>query len=195
MNNPNSRIIERPIKFQYKEVDIIAISDTHARHRDIIVEPCDILIHCGDACNAGDEEELKDFFLWFSEQPAKHKIFVFGNHDLPFELYPEMAEELMPDDVLLLNNRIIELESITIVGIEATMGLLNVIEIDEPIDIMVSHCAPKNIADGGAGCEKLRELIFKTKPSISIFGHFHEYGDNDTTINDVRFLNVACREI
>ncbi len=179
------------IQFKHKGVEITALSDTHDKHRRLSIESCDILIHAGDCCDAGDMEQLQDFFAWLSEQPARYKIFVSGNHDLPFELDPEFAESFIPDDVLFLNNRIVEIEGIAIAGIEATMGLLNDIEITENVDIIISHCAPKDILDGGTGCERLRKLIFDVKPTYSIFGHCHEFGGQKLDINGIGFMNVA----
>ncbi len=179
------------VQFEHKGLRITALSDTHGRHRKVRIEPCDIFIHAGDSCDAGDMEQLQDFFAWFSEQPARYRVFVSGNHDLPFEFNPEFAEGLIPDNVLFLNNRIIEIEGVTIAGIEATMGLLNDIEVAEAVDIIISHCAPKDILDGGTGCEKLRNLIFTAKPTYSVFGHCHEYGCQQLSVDGICFMNVA----
>ncbi len=179
------------IQFEYKGLNITALSDTHGKHTELRISPCDILIHAGDCCNDGSVEQMQDFFAWFSVQPARYKIFVFGNHDLPFEFNPEFAESLIPNNVLFLNNRIIDIEGIVIAGIEATMGLLNDVTIDEKVDIIISHCAPKDILDGGIGCEKLRKLIIDAKPIYSIFGHCHEYSGNQLDINGICFMNAA----
>lgn len=60
---------------------IRTISDTHCQHSRLKIEPCHILIHSGDACRTGTSGEMRDFLDWFKDQPAKHKIFVPGNHD------------------------------------------------------------------------------------------------------------------
>ncbi len=179
------------VQFEYKGLNITAFSDTHGRHRELRINSCDILIYAGDCCISGNMEQMQDFFAWFSEQSASYKIFVSGNHDLFFEFSPELAEELIPDNVLFLNNRIIDIEGITIAGVEATMGLLSDIEIDEEVDIIISHCAPKDILDGGTGCDKLRKLILDARPYYSIFGHCHEYGGYQLDIEGVCFMNVA----
>ena len=183
------------IKLNYKGVDIVALSDTHGEHREVEIPSCDVVVHAGDCCESGDEEQIGDFFAWLSELPAKHKIFVAGNHDLPFELFPESSSNYIPENVIFLNNSIIELEGVVFLGIEATMGLLGDIEIDEKVDILISHCAPYGIADeGGKGCKNLRKLIFDTSPAISIFGHFHSDSGSDQMIDGIRFLNVAIKQ-
>ncbi len=182
--------------FEYKGLKITALSDTHGEHRRLDVHSCDILIHCGDVCNAGDMGQITDFFEWFSNLPAKHKIFISGNHDLPFELEPEFAQNLIPSGVTFLNNGIIEIDGLVVAGIEATMGLLDDIEIDERVDILVSHCAPYGVADeNGKGCRKLKKLICDTHPAISIFGHYHADGGSDQIIGGIRYINASSYNI
>ena len=182
-------------RFNYKGLDIIAMSDTHGWHRHFDIPSCDIIIHAGDACECGDEVQLKDFFDWFSKLPAKHLIFVHGNHDLPFELYPESCSDYMPSNVCYLKDSRINIEGINILGLNATMGLLTKVDIgNQTIDIIVSHCAPKGKGDGGQGDLPLLDYINKIKPNISIFGHFHKFSGYDETIDGIRFMNVTTIE-
>jgi Icc-related predicted phosphoesterase len=62
---------------------IVIISDTHTRHLRICEEipEGDVLIHCGDICNNGTDNEYFDFIEWFKSLPHKKKIFIAGNHD------------------------------------------------------------------------------------------------------------------
>lgn len=61
---------------------IVAISDTHTLHRQLIIPKADILIHCGDITAKGEEETLVDFIYWLTElKQVTHKIFIAGNHD------------------------------------------------------------------------------------------------------------------
>ena len=63
---------------------IVAISDTHNHHDKLTIPKCDLLIHAGDATMIGSPDEMKSFFKWFSEQPAKNKVFVPGNHEVGY---------------------------------------------------------------------------------------------------------------
>jgi Icc-related predicted phosphoesterase len=45
----------------------------------------DVLIHCGDISNVGEQEQVEDFINWLKEQPHRHKVFVAGNHDRSFD--------------------------------------------------------------------------------------------------------------
>lgn len=64
---------------------IVAISDTHEQHDQLILPDGDVLIHAGDITYRGALGALDAFATWFKKQPHKHKIVVAGNHDLCFE--------------------------------------------------------------------------------------------------------------
>jgi predicted phosphohydrolase len=59
----------------------VCISDTHNKHRDLVVPDGDILIHAGDFTLFGKEEHAQDFNTWLGTLPHKHKIVVNGNHE------------------------------------------------------------------------------------------------------------------
>jgi len=96
------------------------LSDTHLHHDKITVEPCDLLLHCGDATNVDScfdinipldkviEEakiEFIEFLQWYSSLPAKEKIFTPGNHDIFCEKREPEARELCQQyGVILLIN-------------------------------------------------------------------------------------------
>ena len=70
-----------------ESLTLVCISDTHMRHKyfDDTFPNGDVLVHTGDASNFGSFDELKEFALWFAQQPHKYKIFVPGNHDMLFD--------------------------------------------------------------------------------------------------------------
>lgn len=87
------------------------------KHRQLKVpDDVDMVIHAGDATNYRDkyrnEPELRDFFDWFHNLPIKYKIFTGGNHDTA--LASNMVE--VPDDIIILQDRTIEIEGIKIFG-------------------------------------------------------------------------------
>jgi Icc-related predicted phosphoesterase len=97
------------------EVKICVISDTHNRHKKIIIPPCDILIHCGDFSGQGRKSEVKDFFKWFSRQhQAINKVLIAGNHDRSFDpkFYADYdTEEWLPDLMKEYNSSFTYLEN------------------------------------------------------------------------------------
>ena len=60
---------------------IVAISDTHAKHGQITIPECDVLIHAGDWSHKGEFSTIRHIFDWFQKQPAKHIVTIAGNHD------------------------------------------------------------------------------------------------------------------
>lgn len=57
------------------------ISDTHGYHRQLKLSTSDVIIHAGDICHYGSDEQLRDFLIWYSELDFEYKILVCGNHD------------------------------------------------------------------------------------------------------------------
>lgn len=180
----------------YNNKKIFALSDTHGRHRRVIVpDGVDVIIHAGDVCEGGDEAQIKDFFDWFSGLDIPHKIFVAGNHDLPFELYPEEATSLIPDNVIFLNNSGVNIEGVNFYALEARPWLHQAASIPTDTDILITHGAPSSILDEGSGCLKLLNVIQIYNPKIHIFGHIHSEGDMHTTVGNTEFYNVSIIHI
>jgi len=187
-------------------MNILAISDTHTYHRDILasdLEGIDMIIHAGDISNVkqpySNQVECLDFLEWYESLPIKYKILIAGNHDTSIEAkfidlkkYPTITY--------------LEHESTTIAGIKIFGSpytpeffnwafnvrrdrLFNYWEtIPEDTDILVTHGPPKSILDLAykgneleyCGDKALLTRVQKIKPTFHIFGHIH---DNDDNIN------------
>ena len=65
------------------------ISDTHGYHNELKLPPVDILFHAGDFTSSDhielNKKETLEFLNWFSNQDAKYKIFIAGNHEFYLE--------------------------------------------------------------------------------------------------------------
>src|SRR5690606_12635911 len=96
---------------------IIALSDTHGKHRKIEIPDGDILIHAGDISSRGEKNEVVDFLDWFESQRHQHKIFIPGNHDFFFEV-ESLSEinSLIPEGVTYLNDSGVEIGGVRIWG-------------------------------------------------------------------------------
>ena len=66
-------------------MQITTISDTHGLHHQLKLPGGDLLIHAGDVCNRGTQQEAANFIDWFEKQPYAYKVFIAGNHDFFFE--------------------------------------------------------------------------------------------------------------
>jgi Icc-related predicted phosphoesterase len=100
---------------------IVAISDTHCAHAKVTIPECDVLVHAGDFSWVGRFGEVCDFLSWLKQQPARHKVFVCGNHELSCDKYHRKYDPSIRD--LLVNTyddsiHYLENKSITIDGVK-----------------------------------------------------------------------------
>ena len=180
-----------------KHKTIFAFTDTHGRHSGLgIPENMDILVCAGDVCEDGDEAQLQDFFAWFAALPANHKLFVPGNHDLPFDLDPEHAVHYIPKGVAYVENGGVTLGGVRfyVLPVRPWLHRENVPPfLPRNVDALVTHGAPQGIMDGDErwGCPILREITNKIQPKIHIFGHYHQSDKQEITVGNTRFYNVA----
>lgn len=195
---------------------IVAISDTHLRHERSLypIPECDLLIHAGDACLEGDLSEVNRFAKWLGEQPAKHKVFVPGNHDWLFEKDENLARSLLPAGTIYLRDNVAVVEGLKIYGApwqpEFCSWAFNLprgaalrekwAKIPDGIDILVTHGPPYGIRDYShfgnehVGCVDLLDAVRRVKPRVHVFGHVH--GDYGWTRKDgILYVNCAvCDE-
>lgn len=186
---------------------ITFISDTHTKHRfcEHALTGGDVLIHSGDIMNSGwNEREVREFLDWFSELPYQHKIFVAGNHDRYFQIYPDlirnMIEESYKHKLVYLQDEWIVIDGVKIYGTPWQPEFYNWAfnlprggeklqekweAIPEDTDILISHGPAMGYLDASGppynepnlGCELLRKRVIEVKPKIHVFGHIHgSYG-------------------
>ena len=96
-------------------MNILAISDTHTYHRDILasdLEGIDMIIHAGDISNVkqpySNQVECLDFLEWYESLPIKYKILIAGNHDTSIEAKFIDLKKYPSAKILKLNNIINE---------------------------------------------------------------------------------------
>ena len=81
---------------------ICAFSDMHGQY-DFKVEPCDIVLICGDIVplkiqkyTQESEEWIKTCFIpWCNNLPCDKVIFIAGNHDFYFERHPDRIKRIL----------------------------------------------------------------------------------------------------
>jgi len=208
---------------------IMFISDTHGRHKEIDVlygelPNVDIIIHSGDCTRYGEYEETDLFLNWYSQQNAKHKVLIAGNHDFVFQ-NSDRKNLLLANNpsVTYLEDQYINIDGIgiygtpwsPIYGMWAFMKHRNT-EMDEvwrkvptdgSIDILVTH-TPRygrhDISVRGnyhVGCEMLANRINDIKPKVHVCGHIHECGGMiveetyETPIKGMISLNASLLNI
>jgi Icc-related predicted phosphoesterase len=172
-------------------MDITAIGDTHGCHRQLDLQPGEMLIHTGDVTAYGLEHEFLDFLDWMETQPFRHKIFIAGNHDLYLQNNRELGRALIPDEIIYLEGKATRIEGLKIYGTPASLfqgGMAFNYHAGEDIekewekipgdtDILITQMPPKGILDNGSGCPQLLEKVDRIRPKLHLFGHVHEgYG-------------------
>lgn len=191
---------------------IVAISDTHGKHHELNLPEGDVLIHAGDFTSIGSYPQFLDFFNWFRSQKHKYKIFIAGNHDFICQKDPytirQMSEEY---GIYYLDNSPCLIDGILFYGSPITPIYGNwafTLErgpeirrywdnIPSNTDVLITHGPPMYVLDktmirgDHAGCADLRDIVFKLKPKLHIFGHIHEQSGLYTE-SGIRFINASC---
>lgn len=203
---------------------IISISDIHGQL--IEIPECDLFIIAGDICPATNHQEhyqenwLRDKFNpWLDVVPARHKVFIAGNHDLIFQ----KNKGLLPKfNAHYLENSSVTIEGIKIYGSPWTPFFCNwsfnfpqkeknpeygynVARlaatacwdlIPNDTDILVTHGPPKGYGDvttyGGRnhyGCPELLKAVKRVKPKYHLFGHFHNGYEGGDTIKALNHID------
>ncbi|MEI5984893.1 metallophosphatase domain-containing protein [Sphingobacterium sp. PU5-4] len=191
-------------------MQIVAVSDTHGKHRDLKIPDGDVFIHAGDVTRGGTKEQVVDFLEWFAEQTHTHKTFVAGNHDFFFEQADsDMISSVIPDGIIYLNDSSIEINGVKFWGSPITPWFNNWAFnrnrgseikkhwdlIPNDIDVLITHGPPFGILDetvygNRTGCEDLLLRVEQVKPKFHIFGHIHEeYGTS--TEAETTFVNAS----
>lgn len=178
---------------------ILHLSDTHnCHHRLRNLPEADVVVHSGDFCMVGTEQEALDFLNWFCDLPHKHKIFICGNHDDC--LYGASIEGL-DSNVHFLCNSGVEIEGIKFYGIPMFLSDCvserqnqNYAKIPDDTDVLITHSPAYGILDFddgiNYGSEEILEKISTLNLKAHLFGHIHaQHGI--TTLSDTIYSNGA----
>ena len=178
---------------------ILHLSDTHGCHPQLRNLPeADVVVHSGDFCMVGSEQEAIDFMDWFCDLPYRHKIFICGNHDDC--LYGANIGAL-DDNVHYLCNSGIEIEGLKFYGVPMFMDdcvtdrqNLNYDKIPIDTDVLITHTPAYGILDFddsiNYGSEVLLQAVTNVNPRIHLFGHIHKQ-HGITMIGSTIFSNGA----
>ncbi|CAJ0921932.1 unnamed protein product, partial [Mesorhabditis belari] len=187
----------------------VVISDTHEEMAKIMnrIPDGDVLIHCGDFTNHGDEERVREFNDQLAQLPHRRKVVIAGNHENGFDAqFYEKTKLLTACE--LLNDTSIEIEGIKLYG--SSWHTMNYrlfstppfycepgeetrekwAKIPDNVDILITHQPPKGFLDGRYGDIELLKAVEARNPKFHCFGHVHGgYGvaSNEKTT----FINAA----
>lgn len=181
----------------------LIISDTHGFHKDLNVPEVDMVIHCGDCSNyrekSFNDAEVREFLDWYEKVPAKHKIYVPGNHDTSIEAGFYTKEDFALRGIHLLIHDSVKINGLRIFGSPYTPTFGNWAymksrnnlhsywqEIPEDTDILVTHGPPKTVLDLSynpsnqlefCGDNALLKRVKEMNIKYHCFGHIHDRDD------------------
>ncbi len=192
---------------------LVLISDTHRRHKDLVLPEGDVLVHAGDLTERGTLHEVADALAWFSQQPHPHKVCIAGNHDFYFEEQPRLARRLVPRGVTYLQDSGVTIEGVRFWGSPVTPWFMDWAFNRHPAgigaywsripggtDVLITHGPPRGVldkldhADGHVGCPQLLERVQKIQPKVHVFGHIHE-GYGQVEVGGTRFVNASTCDV
>ena len=184
------------MQIDFKRHTIFAFADTHGMYRRLAIpSEAEILICAGDACEGFNPADLKDFFAWFISIPVKLRIFVPGNHDRIFNQEPARARNLIPGEVVYLENEGIEFDGINFYSVPARPYLKTPVTIPSEVDFLITHGPAYSYLDRDLGCKQLFLSVASARPKYHIFGHIHEEGlQRKAMLGGTTFLNVSYFE-
>ena len=195
---------------------ITFISDTHCKHPEITddLPGGDLLIHAGDFTSVGNLFEIQQFAGWFSSlDNYTHKVYIAGNHDVGFEVRPDIVHNaLLPyTGITYLQDSSVEIEGVKIYGSPHTPFFydwaFNIPRnsdeiatkwdlIPDDVDIVITHGPAYGFLDRvegdfqPLGCERLTPRLMNVKPKIHVCGHIHTgYGYKE--FKGIHFINAA----
>lgn len=186
---------------------IVAISDTHGYHKNLVIPDGDVLIHAGDWSHGrGSVRDTADLNAWLGTLPHAYKLITAGNHDMHVQSCPEIAKamftnaKLLIDESAVVDGRLFYFSPWTPTfynwGYMADRGArirAKWARIPVNTDILVTHGPPHGIRDQcpqSVGCEELRESVFEIRPKLHIFGHIHE-GAGVSHVAGITFANAS----
>ena len=175
---------------------IILISDTHSLHEQMIYNLSDflspnntnILIHAGDCTNVGRENEVGDFISWIQGMEGfDKKIFIAGNHDIPFESKPNWLNTYLYEENLQQSN---------VTYLKDNFLIIDSPEFSRPIKIYGAPWQPEfynwafNLPRNGEELKKKWELI--PDDTDILITHGPAFGALDYVVDKYGQRNVGC---
>lgn len=170
---------------------IVAMSDTHMRHDDLVVPDGDVLVHAGDMTRTGSLDQLAACTDFLRQCPHRHKIVIAGNHERCLEKHPHEARALLASLTYLQDDEVV-IEGVKFYGTPWQPAFhswaFNLprgkdlaeqwARIPNDTDVLVTHGPPMGIGDvveyeDHAGCADLLHRVLTVKPKLHMFGHIH----------------------
>lgn len=177
---------------------ITAISDLHGTYPEL--PRGDLLLVAGDLTAMNDEIGYLQFFKWIAKTPYRKRIVIAGNHDGLIQKGTVPMRAM--GDFEYLQDSGTEFEGVKIWGSPWTLLFMDwnfmlpepklakkYAAIPDDIDILITHGPPYDMLDKGGtdnlpkGSKELLKAVCVVKPFLHVFGHIHEQGAKQHTID------------
>ena len=161
---------------------ILHLADTHnCHHRLRDLPEADVVVHSGDFCMVGSEQEAIDFLNWFCNLPYRHKIFICGNHD---DCLYDANIDGLDANVHFLSNSGIEMDGVKFYGVPMFIEdcitdrqSRNYASIPDDTDVLITHSPAYGILDFddgiNYGSEEILSRISELHLKAHLFGHIY----------------------
>ena len=188
---------------------ICAFSDMHGQY-DFTVDPCDIVLICGDILPLNIQMYSKEskkwlstsFIPWCGKLPCEKVVLIAGNHDFYFQRHPEGIREMLEgqDKIIYLDCETYEYDGKVIFGSPwcKPFGRWAFMESYEEQDERYAHYLETInnvdilIAKGDhIGNKSLNKVIDKWKPLLHLHGHLHSTNHEEELLGTTKVYNVS----
>ncbi|HET7600600.1 MAG TPA: metallophosphatase domain-containing protein [Gemmatimonadales bacterium] len=192
---------------------VVALSDTHNKHAELVVPDGDLLVHAGDLTAWGTDAELAATLDWLAGLPHRHKLVVAGNHDRAFARNGVASRAAArARGIWYLEGAGVEIRGLRVWGGPWTPPHRRRIwayelplaerarewaAIPADVHVVVTHTPAAGILDLGdrghrLGCPALRARL-RQLPALRahVCGHLHE-GRGELTQDGVRYVNASA---
>jgi Icc-related predicted phosphoesterase len=188
---------------------IVIISDTHGNHDELGTLYGDVLIHCGDMCNAfnQNDQDIVNLDNWFGKQNFQRILCIGGNHDFILEKGLKVGE-IEFKNAIYLQDQSYQYQGVNFFGspwvpeISGWAFYLNTealqekwSQIPDRTNVLITHTPPYGILDRNSsgkycGCPELFKRVQDIHPKLHCFGHIHaSFGVSES--NGITFLNAS----
>jgi Icc-related predicted phosphoesterase len=189
---------------------VVALSDTHNKHAELVIPDGDLLVHAGDLTGWGTDAELAAILDWLVALPHHYKVVVAGNHDRAFAR-KEVAAAMRARGIAYLEGTSLEVDGLRVWGgpwtpphrrslwayeLPLAERAARWSTIPDDVHLLVTHTPAAGILDVGgrgrlAGCPALRARV-EALPQLRahVCGHVHE-GRGELLREGVRHVNAS----
>lgn len=168
-----------------KESDVlrfVIISDTHERHRLVVVPEGDVLLYCGDilmssslVVQSRSDKILRDFNEWLEGLPCQEKVVIGGNHDTALQRLGEEGQEVLSAAFLLQDSSVtLPRAGVKVYGHSFSEGLSHNRAWQDPLHNCSACSSADVVLTHGLSSAIKEKVLSHNRPRLWASGHLHQ---------------------